>query len=567
MNFVVADILFFVLFHCDGIHTIQLVSGIGGRPLNMSTSERGTPDHAGRQEGEDRTTLSPHDTSLSPAATSIAFPDTMLDLANWWCHYILQNNKLELFDELSEVLEFLAPIQEGSPLSIRLHCLVVWQELLKQTTPKIAIAANSDNAATTTIQPPPLESRTFEAVQDKLVLLHTKYFQHDTAALQEYHEVVRMLRVHHELSILYGKLMEDGDNLEKVNIALDQALKKGRDDIYFGDNHQIPLELQEIVVKENGLSTEKRMQGIVDIFHDKESELAVKWLLLKTQMVLLHWCECKIPGGTPELVQRKFRGIGVVTRDPEGGGVNTGGIAASLPSTYAMQPNGGDSATTAVARPSFTPEHAPTDESGERTAQSRGDRQDKENSPLLSHPSETGRVPPARLLEQKRKHGDDESLRSNTSNASPPLVSPSRVTNQKSIGRSTSPTPLLTVAAGERPKGADAANLSPPAAHKGPKVKPRKRMKLGRTKQIVAWTKDEDDGRFYQNNLAGRLSFLPDLDLMMLFSLSCVAWSLGSTDKGCPVEGNKLDLHKTMGRGQACDKIKTSNERKIRCHV
>lgn len=415
---------------------------------------------------------------------SIAFSDTMMDMANWWCHYILQNSKLELFDEFSDVLEYLAPIQEGSALSIRLHCLVVWQELLKQTSPKTAISADNDAEAK---HPPPLESRDFEAVQDKLVLLHTRYFLHDMAAMQEYQEVVRTIRVHHELSILYGKLKEDGDNPEEVNAALDEALSKGRDDIYFGDNYQIPAELQTIVVKENGLSAKQRLQGIEDVINNDDSELAVKWLLLKTRMVLLHWCEREVPGGVPYLVLAKYRDVGVITRDP-GRGIDN---AATQNNSAANGTETEASEAVAVARSKSTTQQSVENGPAQEYATEIGIG--ATNEPQQGAPPKRSRqspFPPTLLLGQKRKYNaDDESQRSNTTNGSQRLAAPSEIMMQHRNRSGDSPV-LEATRGQERTK---TTSLSPSQASEARSTSAiqRKLVVPKRGKKAVAWTTAE----------------------------------------------------------------------------
>jgi hypothetical protein len=247
----------------------------------------------------------------------MACHDTMVDSANWWCHYILQNTRLELFDQFSDVLNCLEPrhLQEGSPLTIRLKCLAVWKELLRQTTPRRSSSVSSgDDQATTTI-PPPLESRSYVAAQDKLMLLRHNFFEQDTAVVEEFWDVIQTIQVHDELSILYGKMKCEGDDSENVQDALDEALQKGQA-IFYYQYHQVPQALQDIVVKENGFTVEQRMAGIVDVLNNNQSRCATKYLLLKTQLLLLHWCERRIPGGAPALVKSKYKGVGVVTRDP-----------------------------------------------------------------------------------------------------------------------------------------------------------------------------------------------------------------------------------------------------------
>ena len=62
------------------------------------------------------------------------FQDTMLDLAGWWCHCIINDTKTHpkvVCKEFSECCDFLAPVEKHSPLGQRLHCVAVWQELLK----------------------------------------------------------------------------------------------------------------------------------------------------------------------------------------------------------------------------------------------------------------------------------------------------------------------------------------------------------------------------------------------------------------------------------------------------
>jgi hypothetical protein len=420
-----------------------------------------------------------HSSHMVPTVTSV---DTLIDLANWWCHYILQNSDLELFDQFSEVLQFLAPMQEGSPLTIRLHCLVVWQELLTQTITRnpILLTTASDNTNHTTSPPrPPVDNRTFEAVQDKLVLLHTKYFAKDSAALLEYEEVLRMIRVHQELSILYGKLKCDGENTENVKAALDQAVQKGRDDIYFFDGHQILPALQDIVVKENGLTTEQRMNGIVDILNNDESVLAVKWLLLKTQILLLHWCEWIIPGGAPVLVESMFRGVGVFTKDPSGGNENDTTNASAL---NASEENTNFLRTAATAHSSSPP----------KSTENTGANKIHSAQPQFVRL----RLPQSLRRESKLYRADDESLWSKSVNTSPRLASPSQAYRQDWNRDELAPSRPLD-GLGDQESARDTENLPLSAEHTAHSTTLTKKM-LVKSKLVevaVVWTKEEKEGR------------------------------------------------------------------------
>jgi hypothetical protein len=442
----------------------------------------------------------------SQQVSTVTGHDTMVDLANWWCHYILQNSKLELFDEFSEVLQFLAPIREGSPLSIRLHCLVVWQELLTQVTPRISVSTNSydeDHDHTTTPTPPPLESRTFEAVQDNLVLLHTKYFRQDTAVQQEYLEVLRMVRVHQELSILYGKLKNEDDNPENVKAALDQALQKGRDDIFFYDSHRILPALQDIVMSENGFTTEKRMNGIVDVLNNDESGLAVNWLLLKTQMVLLHWCERRIPGGTPVLVKSKFRGVGIFTRDPSGGSENTASNDFFGNAYY--EENTGSLTTLATALTTTA-----TSRTNENTVTDKNHPTEPQSTRL--------RVPHTPLVASKRIP-EAESRCNNTTNTSPNLASPNQSYKQHSSREEpTSSRRLETLGDLQRVRETESRSYS--SAHTSHSTILTKKMMV-KSKLVdvaVVWTKEEKKGRERINAVCLSMES-PTSNYLFLYSL------------------------------------------------
>ena len=99
--------------------------------MNTNTTEYDDDDH---DADDDVNVNSNSNNSLDdddPAPPT--FHETIEDLANWWCHFLLQQKDLELFEQLEPLLEILSPLESHSSLCIRLHCLAVWQELLKQT--------------------------------------------------------------------------------------------------------------------------------------------------------------------------------------------------------------------------------------------------------------------------------------------------------------------------------------------------------------------------------------------------------------------------------------------------
>jgi hypothetical protein len=277
----------------------------------MTRQENNKRRHLEESSNEDSEEEAPpsddNDDDDPTTSPTMSFRDTMHDLAHWWCHAILhQHDHVRIFDELGELLEFLAPLPEGSPLCVRLQCVAVWQELLQQTT-------------TTRDGPPPLEDRDFSAMQDKLILTRSRYFASDDECLEEYKDVLRMIRVHHELCHLYERLDDTRYSGDEMMASLEETLHKGRDEIYFGLS-EIPMELAQLVVKENGWTWEQRRHKIVEILlggqDREESELSVRWLKIKTQLLLLHWCEQCIEGGAPELVKKKYGGVGILTRAP-----------------------------------------------------------------------------------------------------------------------------------------------------------------------------------------------------------------------------------------------------------
>jgi hypothetical protein len=219
----------------------------------------------------------------------------MVDLANWWCHAILQQQQpdLKLFQELESLLEFLAPIDVRSPLCVRLQCLAIWQELVKQTATAFTAPLSSPSSL--------LEERDFSSVQDKFILLHARLFavENATAASaspspkppagdsssssstkMDYEEVVRMIRVHSELSNLYKILNEDKFSQAEMDAAVEESLRRGRDDIYLLEQN-IPDVLKELVNKGNGWDAQARRKHIHKIVFGKDSELSCSQLQRK----------------------------------------------------------------------------------------------------------------------------------------------------------------------------------------------------------------------------------------------------------------------------------------------
>jgi hypothetical protein len=257
------------------------------------------------------------------------FQETIEDLANWWCHCILQNKDLQLFEELEPLLELLSPLESRSPFCIRLHCLAVWQELLKQTVGRTQTNNNNndddddddddDDSDNTRLPPPALKQRDFSVLQDRIVLLHNDFFsQNQSTPIELYQEVVRLVRVHDELSSLY-KFLDDDDQRteEEISARLEESLQKGRDEIYFGDQQVIPEELKELVDQDNGWDASERKEYIRRLVFDNESRLCCKELQHKMQLLLLHWCEWQLGDGTaPELVQLGYRDLSTKTSPP-----------------------------------------------------------------------------------------------------------------------------------------------------------------------------------------------------------------------------------------------------------
>jgi len=226
---------------------------------------------------------------------SLTFQDSMIDVASWWCYAILKNHDLKLFDELEGVLGCLSPIPQNSPLSLRLRCLVPWQELLEQLyTEGITIG-----------------KKIFERIQDALVLLHQRSFPQTTATTEnEYKEVLIMVQTHSILSNLYkyltGKNSSSDD--ETFCIVLDKCEAQLKS-IYVDVDH-IPQLLKDLVDKTNDLDCRSRKDLVINIVSASDSILRYKVLQNSVQKLLLRWFEHDIESDIPDLLKKRYRGIG-----------------------------------------------------------------------------------------------------------------------------------------------------------------------------------------------------------------------------------------------------------------
>lgn len=235
-------------------------------------------------------------------STSLTFKSVIHDVASWWCYAILKHGDLRLFDELDDILDSLpGPFLASSPLSIRLRCLVPWQELLKQLyTPGCSVG-----------------EKQFEPIQDKLLLLHQGFFA-QTPARGEFSDVLRMVQTHSVLSKLYNYFSKsDGTENQQENATnkiLDQCNAEW-ESIYVGSD-SVPSSLLDLVDKTNGWDFEDRRDHILQIVSFPDSSLTYKRLKKKMQSLLLRWFENEIIDSdetgakVPELLRNRFRGIG-----------------------------------------------------------------------------------------------------------------------------------------------------------------------------------------------------------------------------------------------------------------
>jgi len=234
---------------------------------------------------------------------SLTFRAVSYDLASWWCYAILRHRDLKLFDELDNVLNTLpGPFFASSPLSIRLRCLVPWQELLKQLdTPGFSVG-----------------EKQFETIQDKLLLLHQGFFS-KTPAREEFNHVLRMIQTHSVLSKLYIYFSESdssvhNDQEDATNKIMDQCNAEW-ERIYL-ESDGVPSTLLDLVDKTNGWDFEARRDHIVEIVSFPDSALTYERLKNKMQSLLLRWFKNEIIDANensrivPELLGKRYRGIG-----------------------------------------------------------------------------------------------------------------------------------------------------------------------------------------------------------------------------------------------------------------
>ena len=242
------------------------------------------------------TATTKHKSATKRKLPFVTFQDNITDITSWWCWAILQNRDLSLFEEFEGVLQCLSQtspnIPKNSPLGIRLHCLVPWQELLKELyTEGLGIG-----------------KKKFERIQDTLVLLRQRNFP-ETPAAQEYKEVLRMVQTHSVLSKLHKYLSGDdalNDRNKTSDDKLDECEAKWRT-IYLDVDH-IPQSLKDLVDKTWDRKTRKA--HIKHIVSSSSSILTYKMLRNKMQKLLLRWFEHEIEGDVPELLEKGYRGIG-----------------------------------------------------------------------------------------------------------------------------------------------------------------------------------------------------------------------------------------------------------------
>jgi hypothetical protein len=247
------------------------------------------------------TTPTNHKSATKRKLPFVTFQATITDITSWWCILLLKNHDLSLFEEFEGVLQCLSQtssnIPKKSPLGIRLHCLVPWQELLKQL--------YTDGFG--------IGKKKFERIQDTLVLLRQRNFP-ETPAEQEYKEVLMMVQTHSVLSKLHKYLSGDDavalndDKNKTSDDILDECEAKWRT-IYLDVDH-IPQSLKDLVDKTNGWGCKTRKAHIKHIVSSSGSILTYKILRNKMQKLLLRWFEHEIEGDVPELLEKGYRGIG-----------------------------------------------------------------------------------------------------------------------------------------------------------------------------------------------------------------------------------------------------------------
>lgn len=263
--------------------------------MSKTTDNRRGAD--GTQTMDSKTTVCTP--SLSPTLT---FKAVINDVASWWCYAILNQGDLRLFDELDQILDSLpGPLLATSPLSIRLRCLVPWHELLKQLyTPGCSVG-----------------EKKFETIQDKLLLLHQRFFP-KTPAREEFNDVLRMVQTHSVLSKLYNYFSnsdDTGNDEEETTKKILYQCNAEWESIYL-ESDGIPPSLLDLVDKSNGWDFEDRRDHILQIVSFPDSSLTYKRLKKKMQSLLLHWFEHEIidsdktVGKVPELLEKWYRGIG-----------------------------------------------------------------------------------------------------------------------------------------------------------------------------------------------------------------------------------------------------------------
>ena len=259
-----------------------------------TTTNPKTPSVGGADAPNNKSQISTFSPSLH-----LTFETVIQDVASWWCYAILKQGDLNLFDELDDILDSLpGPFPAASPLSIRLRCLVPWQELLKQLhTPGCSVG-----------------EKRFETIQDKLILLHQGFFS-KTYGKEEFNEVLKMVQTHAVLSKLYCYFSKsDGAHTEQTN-ATNKLLDQSNADwesIYL-ESDGVPPSLLDLVDKSNGWDHEDRRDHILQIVSFPDSVLTYKQLKEKMQSLLLHWFEIEIHDSNeavPELLRKRYRGIG-----------------------------------------------------------------------------------------------------------------------------------------------------------------------------------------------------------------------------------------------------------------
>ncbi|VEU38795.1 unnamed protein product [Pseudo-nitzschia multistriata] len=245
-------------------------------------------------------------------SSSLTSKKVMIDVASWWCYVILNGENLHLYDEFENILELSGPIPLNSTLHVRLRCIAIWQDLLKE------LNAPGNGSG----------KHRFESIQDKLILLHKDSFP-KTRAKKEYNEVLRMLQTHNVLSKMY-EYFKTVNNHEKTNKSgiwhetnknnnevLDQCNADFKN-LYLRLDDGMPTSLLDLVDKKNGWDASDRMDHITQIAYYETSPLTHEKLKSNIQSLLLHWFEHEIfdtddETGKPivtELLEKRYRGIG-----------------------------------------------------------------------------------------------------------------------------------------------------------------------------------------------------------------------------------------------------------------